>query len=246
MINDNNSMASPLNAFVHLIENEINGLLVFTDVEEELKALNALGYRLGLVTNCWPFPLRPLLGHRALSGAFEHVISSHFEQVAKQQGPTIYQVAAARFGVRTDQCLMVGDNPALDVIPPQAAGMHTMLLDRDGSYVDREGKFINPLYREQLRVTIIRNLRELTDLARAGKLPAGVEVILFDLWKTLARGPYPEPINFLKDMLGLEGRVSDEEFLVVCLTTSPEDPAEYLHQVAHRYGIVTLPGGEAI
>lgn len=245
-MNNHNCTESPLHDFVHLIENEINGLLVFTDVEEELKQLAAAGYRLGLVTNCWPFPLRTLLGQRGLSGVFEHVISSHIEQVAKQHGPRIYELAAQRFGVSTSQCMMIGDNPALDVIPAQAARMHTLLLDRDGTYVDREGFFKDPVYREQLRVTIIRNLRELNDMVRAGKMPPGVEVILFDLWKTLARGPYPEPINFLKDMLGLEGKVSDEDFLIVCLTTSPEDPAEYLHQVAFRYGIAALPSGEAI
>jgi hypothetical protein len=69
-----------------------------------------------------------------------------------------------------------------------------------------------------------------TVISRSANSPV---VILFDLWKTIARGPYPEPIANLRSILGLDGKVDDEQFLRVCLTTPNDDPRAYLAAVAH-------------
>jgi len=73
------------------------------------------------------------------------------------------------------------------------------------------------------------------------QVPWGIKVILFDLWKTIARGPYPEPITNFRILLGLDGKVNNEDFLRVCLTTDEEDPQLYMQRVAARYGLFDLP-----
>ena len=154
-----------LEDFRSLIQNEKNGLLLFTDVVAELTLIKEQGYRLGLVTNSWPFPVYDLLRTTGLDQIFEHVISSHEVGIAKQDGPEIYRLAAQRFGVEPEQCLMVGDNPALDVLPAHDARVKAVLIDRDGTYVDREGKFKDVRFQD-LQVTVVRNLNELSSRLR--------------------------------------------------------------------------------
>ncbi len=149
--------------FESLVQNEKNGLLLFTDVVKELSFLKKQGFRLGLVTNSWPFPVQTLLETTGLDEIFEHVISSHSAGVAKQHGPEIYLVAAERFGVRPEECLMIGDNPALDVVPALAADVQAVLIDRDGSHVNCKGEFKSVELRK-LGVGFIRNLQDLREL----------------------------------------------------------------------------------
>jgi HAD superfamily hydrolase (TIGR01509 family) len=72
-------------------------------------------------------------------------------------------------------------------------------------------------------------------------LSSTIKVVLLDLWKTIARGPYPEPIADLMKILGLEGKVDAEQFLRVCLTTQHEDPELYMLAVAGHFGVEKLP-----
>lgn len=122
--------------FADLVRWEKQGLAWFNDVARELVSLRRQGYQIGLITNSWPFPLDELLEilqEYALpynEPLFDHVISSHEVGMAKQDGPGIYQLAARAFGVDPAECMMVGDNPDLDVIPARAAGMQTVLINR--------------------------------------------------------------------------------------------------------------------
>lgn len=125
-----------LRRFIDLIKWEKQGLAWFNDVAREIISLKRQGYQIGLITNSWPFPLDELLAtlqEYALPYAeqlFDHVISSHEVQLCKQDGPGIYLEAARRFGADPAECMMVGDNPDLDIYPAQNAGMHTVLINR--------------------------------------------------------------------------------------------------------------------
>ncbi len=131
--------------FITLLNWETQGLAWFNDVAREIIELRRRGYRIGLVTNSWPFPLAELLEDlRQIAlpydgPLFDFVISSHEVGMAKQDGPGIYLEAARRFGVDPSECLMVGDNPQLDHHPAAAAGMQTCVINRypdDAKFVD--------------------------------------------------------------------------------------------------------------
>lgn len=154
--------------FLNLVETEINGLCLYTDVINELKALKEKGFKLGLVTNSWPFPVDILLRQSGLDTVFDVVVSSHEAQIAKQQGPEIYSLAARRINVPVSRCLMVGDNPRLDVFPAQAAGMQTVLIDRHADYIGEDGRPKDgQLAAANLR--IVRNLQQLREIVTAAR-----------------------------------------------------------------------------
>lgn len=81
-------------------------------------------------------------------------------------------------------------------------------------------------------------------LKHAANTMAGTPSVLFlDLWKTLARGPYPEPILNLQEILNHKtirtenGHVKTilcPEFLRVCLTTNISDPDRFLEHVTAK------------
>jgi HAD superfamily hydrolase (TIGR01509 family) len=144
-----------------LIEEEKENLWLMPNAEPDgiLFELKQRGYRLGLVTNSWPFPLRHLLETTGLVHLFEHIVSSHEVEVCKQDGPAIYHRAAERFGVRPDECLMFGDNLELDVLCPRIAGMQSVLFDPEEKHVV-DGEFKDPVFRGR-GIPFIRDLREL-------------------------------------------------------------------------------------
>ena len=155
--------AEALEEFLKLIRTEKNGLLTYNDLGEGNRALWALreqGYRLGLVTNSWPFPISSLLKDTGLDQVFEHVIVSAMVCCAKQEGPRIYTDAANLFGVLPSECCMVGDNPCLDIYPALEAGLRTILIDRDEAHLDAQGLFKDQEM-EKLGVRAIRSLKEL-------------------------------------------------------------------------------------
>lgn len=152
-----------LQEFKELIKREDDGLLLYKEVSATLESLKARGYRLGLVTNSWPFPVRSLLAWTKLDQLFEHVISSSEVGLAKQDGPEIYFLAAQMFGVLPENCVMVGDNPSLDIYPVLAAKARAVLIDRYQDYVDGEGNFKDPRL-VGTGVPFIRSLDQLPDV----------------------------------------------------------------------------------
>lgn len=149
-----------LGEFEALIRREKNGLCTYADVKDTLIKLKDKGYRLGMVTNSWPFPVRALLQKAGLEGLFEHIICSAACGFAKQDGSEIYFLAATTFGVRPEECVMVGDNPSLDVVPALAAKVRAVLIDRDEIYVNDEGVFKDPRL-GALGIPFIFNMDEL-------------------------------------------------------------------------------------
>ena len=115
--------------FRALIESEKMGLSVFLDVEEELQNLRDRSYRIGLLSNVWPFPIKYLLKRKRLDQYFEHLILSYEVGFAKPS-PEIFHVACQKFGVSRERCLMVGDSPSLDIVGALNFGMPAVHIDR--------------------------------------------------------------------------------------------------------------------
>ena len=100
--------------------------VVFPDVEPALRGLRA-DYRLALVTNGAPDLQREKLRGSGLSGYFDAVIVSGEAGVGKPN-PRIFALALERLGVRPDEAVMVGDNPARDIVGAQRAGVRAVLI----------------------------------------------------------------------------------------------------------------------
>lgn len=115
--------------FHALIESEKMGLSVFADVARELPILQARGLRIGLLSNVWPFPIKHLLRETGLDRYFEHLILSYEVGHAKPS-PEIFQAACQKFNTSAHRCLMVGDNPKLDIYGALAFGMPAVHIDR--------------------------------------------------------------------------------------------------------------------
>jgi HAD superfamily hydrolase (TIGR01509 family) len=83
-------------------------------------------------------------------------------------------------------------------------------------------------------------------LSRDARSPE--EVIALDGWRTVIRGPYPEPIDDLQALLGhnvmeREGRLQvspERRFREYCLTRNISDPEEFLFDIAAYFGC-TIP-----
>ena len=62
---------------------------------------------------------------------FETVVSAHEVGISKPD-PQIYQACAERMGLAPERMLYVGDDPANDIIGPEAAGLKAAWINRSG------------------------------------------------------------------------------------------------------------------
>jgi putative hydrolase of the HAD superfamily len=96
----------------------------FPLMTETLRALRATGFKLGIVTNGETvFQARHIevLGLRAL---VDVTLISEAEGLRKPD-KAMFTHAAKRLNARPEECLFVGDNPAVDILGADAAGMQT-------------------------------------------------------------------------------------------------------------------------
>ncbi len=118
-------------AFARVLKREAAGFKFYEDTLAVLQALKANGYRLGLVSNLWPFPVHFLFEQLGLGAYFEHKIYSFEVGQAKPQ-PEIFERALQLFAVAPEQVMMVGDNHINDVRAALSAGMQAALILRPG------------------------------------------------------------------------------------------------------------------
>lgn len=127
-------------AFRKLIENEKNGLAIFLDVKKQLRALRSMGYKQALLSNTWPFPIPSFLSEDPDEGLvlddFDELVMSYEVGIAKPN-PQFYLEAARRCGTHPGNCMMIGDNPVLDVRASMDVGMRAVHLDRYGDCKDK-------------------------------------------------------------------------------------------------------------
>ncbi len=138
-----------VNGFLELLQQERNCCAQYKDVLPTLKALKERGYRLGLISNAWPFPVEQIFFVDGLAEYFEHLVFS-FEVGHIKPEPEIFEEACRRFGVEPGRCLMVGDSVEADIKGALNAGMKAALIDRPGEVTEQ--------------IPGVRKMRSLTEL----------------------------------------------------------------------------------
>ena len=107
---------------------------VFDDVLPTLERLESDGFRLGLISNFEGW-LQKILVEQELGETFDVSVISGLEGVEKPD-PRIYRIAIERAGLDPVRCVHVGDSPTMDVRPAREVGLHAILLDRTGRYIN--------------------------------------------------------------------------------------------------------------
>lgn len=92
---------------------------------EALRSVRALGVPLGLISNAGITPGFVLREIMAGYGLLQHFDSTVFSDEVELSKPTteIFQLALDAFGVAPEDAAYVGDQPLLDVLGPQSAGI---------------------------------------------------------------------------------------------------------------------------
>lgn len=109
---------------------------LYDDVRPAFDAIEAAGYRVGLISNfdSW---LQKMLVEMEIGHVFDTAIISGIEGVEKPD-PEIYRLAVERAGVEPARAVHVGDSPVMDMEPAHAAGLQTVLLDRARRYLESD------------------------------------------------------------------------------------------------------------
>jgi putative hydrolase of the HAD superfamily len=102
----------------------------YADSAPTLRALREAGIRTAVVSN-WDWSLHERLAETGLAELVDGAIASAEIGSAKPDG-AIFEAALKRVGVRPDQAWHVGDTPEADVAGARAAGLHPVLIARDG------------------------------------------------------------------------------------------------------------------
>ena len=118
-------------AFKRLLDSERKAATPYDDAHEVLKQLRLAGYRLGLISNLWPFPVHGIFKQMGLGAHFEHLIYS-FEVGVRKPAGGIFEHSTRLFGVDAGDCVMIGDSLSSDIEGGLAAGMKAILIDRSG------------------------------------------------------------------------------------------------------------------
>jgi 2-haloalkanoic acid dehalogenase type II len=106
----------------------------YPDVIPALSGLRDRGLRLVAVSN-WDCSLTRVLERCGLGGMLDGVITSA-EAGARKPDPAIFTAALELAGCAPDEALHVGDTAEEDVEGADAAGIRSLLIDRDGGQGD--------------------------------------------------------------------------------------------------------------
>jgi len=109
---------------------------IYDDVLAALESLTHRGIKLAVVSN-WDERLRPLLKRLQLERYFEAVVVSCEVGCAKPLSG-IFERAAQLLAVTPGDMLHVGDSAEEDLAGAKAAGLHGLLINRQGTRPSRE------------------------------------------------------------------------------------------------------------
>jgi len=110
----------------------------FSNMKEILDDLN--GFRLGMITNGRQDVQFANIQALGLDRIMDAILISESEGVSKPD-PEIFRRAAERLGVKTEECVYVGDHPDNDIRGAQQAGM-VAVWKRDAGYEAPEVNYI--------------------------------------------------------------------------------------------------------
>jgi putative hydrolase of the HAD superfamily len=133
----------------------------YPDTMETLAEGKQRGFVQGVLSD-WGSDLLPILAAHGLTEHLDFVVVSAVVGHAKPGGE-IFRQAVQRAGVRPAEALYVGDSYVADVLGARSAGLHAVLLDRDGTA-------------PAVDCPVIRSLDEIFGIAESisGRAPAGV------------------------------------------------------------------------
>jgi FMN phosphatase YigB (HAD superfamily) len=101
---------------------------VYPDAAGVLADVKSLGVATGLISNAGVTPgfvLRDVMRGHGLLEHIDHAIFSDEVELSKP-ATAIFQMALDEFGVEPDEAAFVGDQPILDVLGPQSAGIRSI------------------------------------------------------------------------------------------------------------------------
>jgi HAD superfamily hydrolase (TIGR01549 family) len=103
----------------------------FPEVTAALAAAHARGLVQGVVSD-WGSDLLPILHAHEMTRLMDFVVASAVVGSSKPHRD-IFLYALGRAGMRADETIYVGDSYLADVLGSRGAGMHPVLIDRDGA-----------------------------------------------------------------------------------------------------------------
>jgi putative hydrolase of the HAD superfamily len=103
---------------------------LFPGAPETLRALSAK-FRLHIITNGFEEVQMLKLSSTGLRSYFVHIITSEMAG-SKKPDPAIFDFALSKTGAAPFQSLMIGDDPAVDVLGAMESGMQGILFDPEG------------------------------------------------------------------------------------------------------------------
>ncbi|HTS19648.1 MAG TPA: HAD-IA family hydrolase [Verrucomicrobiae bacterium] len=102
---------------------------VYPDVEDALRQARVRGLHVGVISN-WDGRLRGLLEKLGLSAYFDSMTVS-CDIGAEKPAAAIFQAALRAAGVGVEEAIHIGDSYEHDVRGAEAAGLRSMLIDRN-------------------------------------------------------------------------------------------------------------------
>ncbi len=116
---------------------------LFPDTMAAVGELKARGLELGIISN-FDSRLFPVMRGLGLADVFDTVTISSLTRAAKP-APKIFQLALEKHAVDPDEAVHVGDSVRDDVEGAKKAGLHAVLLDRQGRPHETGGHVIQTL-----------------------------------------------------------------------------------------------------
>jgi len=108
---------------------------LFPDAVETIKALKALGLHVGIITDSDNDYIEAHLKALGIYELFDSITTSEDASYYKPH-PRPFLLALEKAGVKAEEALYVGDNPAKDCVGAKNVGMLSVLLDPEGKKRD--------------------------------------------------------------------------------------------------------------
>lgn len=111
------------------------------DVIPTIKKLKAMGYKVGLISDC--SPETPIVWPKTLLDGIFDVTLFSCQVLLKKPDPRIYLLACERLGVKPEECLYIGDGSSTELTGALKVGMHPVMIrdpkeNADTHFIDRE------------------------------------------------------------------------------------------------------------
>ena len=117
---------------IELLWERIRTSSVYPEVPEVLPALQAGGYRLGLLSNAdVDDPVLRVLYEAGIKVSFDVVVTSQGEGAYKPDR-RIFERALLELELEAEDVIMVGDNPASDIMGAKRVGIPAIWVNRRG------------------------------------------------------------------------------------------------------------------